>query len=184
MPSYKEKISNGKPVYIIFFLKNSVSNLIRNKEKSDHEVRIETLENKVNMFLESENKDDKRSGPAEIQTRNPRSLKGFFVEYRYIISLNYIMPLKNNSLNLLNCNPINTDFPSNSLKESNCKSSMLNEIWIEHKISFEKWFHYKNISESTKKSYFSALSRFFERKSVSKPIEFRDISLKDKKKES
>lgn len=77
---------------------------------------------------------------------------------------------------------MNNYSPSNSLKESSCKSFMLNEIWIEHKISFEKWLHYKNMTESTKKSYFSALSRFFESNIVSKPLEFRDILLKDKEK--
>jgi intergrase/recombinase len=90
------------------------------------------------------------------------------------------MPLISNNISLPNCNQMNTYSPSNSLKESGCKSFMLNEIWIEHKISFEKWLYYKNISESTKKSYFSALSRFFENITVSKPIEFRDIPLKDK----
>jgi hypothetical protein len=65
-------------VYTIVFLKNSVTNLIRNKEKSNPEARIEALEKKLNKHLESENKYNKRSGPAEIQTQDLRRLKDPF----------------------------------------------------------------------------------------------------------
>jgi hypothetical protein len=65
-------------VYTIVFLKNSVTNLIRNKEKSNPEARIEALEKKLNKHLESENKYNKRSGPAEIRTHDLRRLKDPF----------------------------------------------------------------------------------------------------------
>jgi hypothetical protein len=54
---------------------NAELEVTQQETKSDLELRIEALENKVNMFLESENKDDKRSGPAEIRTQDPRRVK-------------------------------------------------------------------------------------------------------------
>jgi intergrase/recombinase len=56
----------------------------------------------------------------------------------------------------------------------------LNDIWLECKSRFEEWLRHKKISEPTKRDYFNALLRFFENQKISKPIEFRDLSLKDK----
>ena len=43
--------------------------------KSNLEARIEALENKLYMLLESEKKEDKSSGPAEIRTQDLRRVK-------------------------------------------------------------------------------------------------------------
>ena len=39
----------------------------------------------------------------------------------------------------------------------------------------------EKISESTKRDYLNALTKFFENKLVYKPVEFRNILLKDKR---
>ena len=84
-------------------------------------------------------------------------------------------------MNSLKYNLINTHSPTTyPLQESKCKSSILNDIWLKHKNSFEDWLNYKNISKTTKRDYLNALIRFFEYRIISKPIEFRDIPLKDK----
>ena len=56
----------------------------------------------------------------------------------------------------------------------------LNNVWQECKLKFQEWLKHKDISEPTKRDYFNALLRFFENRIISKPIEFRDLSLKDK----
>jgi hypothetical protein len=43
--------------------------------KSDLELRVEALEKKFYTLLESEIKDEKGSGPAEIRTQDPRRVK-------------------------------------------------------------------------------------------------------------
>jgi hypothetical protein len=68
---------NGKPLYVIsldeeFDGKISVA---QPETKSDLEIRLEALEKKLNMYLESENKDNKESGPAAIRTQDPRRVK-------------------------------------------------------------------------------------------------------------
>jgi intergrase/recombinase len=67
-------------------------------------------------------------------------------------------------------------------KDNNNKKlvSKLNDAWQECKLKFQEWLKHKDISEPTKRDYFNALMRFFENQNISKPIEFRDISLKDK----
>ena len=60
------------------------------------------------------------------------------------------------------------------------KIQKLNDVWLECKSRFEEWLRHKKISEHTKREYLSALLRFFENRTISKPIEFRDISLRDK----
>ncbi len=115
------------------------------------------------------------NGPAEIRTQDPRRVKAVFDKY------DIIKPLIYDQLSQLNCNPINThSSTTDSLQESKSKSCMLNDIWVKHKNSFEDWLRYKNISKITKRDYFNALLRFFENRIISKPIEFRDIQLKDK----
>jgi intergrase/recombinase len=59
-----------------------------------------------------------------------------------------------------------------------CK--LLNDVWLECKSKFQEWLKHKNISEPTKREYLSALLRFFENWTISRPIEFRDLTLKDK----
>ncbi len=68
---------NGKPVYVISLDEefNGELNVTQPETKSDIEARIEALEKKVNTFLESENKDNKESGPAEIRTQDLRRVK-------------------------------------------------------------------------------------------------------------
>jgi intergrase/recombinase len=66
-------------------------------------------------------------------------------------------------------------------QENICKKTQkLNDVWLECKSKFEEWLLHKKISEPTKREYLSALLRFFENRKISKPIEFRDIELKDK----
>jgi intergrase/recombinase len=79
--------------------------------------------------------------------------------------------------NLTEIEPLRSNY---SQKKSLKNILKLNDVWFECKSNFEEWLHHKKISEPTKKEYFSALSRFFGSKIVNKPIEFRDISLKDK----
>ncbi len=68
---------NGKPVYVIALEEelNCELKVTQPESKSDLESRLEALENKVNTFLESENKEDKGNGPAEIRTQDPRRVK-------------------------------------------------------------------------------------------------------------
>lgn len=68
------------------------------------------------------------------------------------------------------------DLPENR----SCNSFTLNDIWVKHRGLFEEWLKIKNVSERTKQNYFSALLRFFESQTVTRPIEFRNILLKDK----
>ncbi len=56
----------------------------------------------------------------------------------------------------------------------------LNNIWTEHKDKFKEWLLHKRISENTKRDYLSALAKFFKNTLVYKPVEFRNILLKDK----
>jgi hypothetical protein len=68
---------NGKSVYVISLDEefNAELEVTQPETKSDLEARIEALENKVNAFLESENKENKENGPAEIRTQDPRRVK-------------------------------------------------------------------------------------------------------------
>lgn len=68
---------NGKPVYVISLEEDLDCELkvIQPEAKYNLEARIETLEKKLNKHLESENKDNKESGPAEIRTQDPRRVK-------------------------------------------------------------------------------------------------------------
>ena len=85
------------------------------------------------------------------------------------------------SINPLNSPIIPTCSQKLDLPENrSCKGFTLNDVWIEHKGLFEEWLKNKNISKRTKQNYFSALIRFFESQTVARPIEFRNISLKDK----
>jgi hypothetical protein len=43
--------------------------------KFDLELRVEALEKQLYNHLKSENKDEKRSGPAAIRTQDPRRVK-------------------------------------------------------------------------------------------------------------
>jgi intergrase/recombinase len=84
---------------------------------------------------------------------------------------------ENYDKNLENCSC------DNSLQKDNYhKSLKLNDVWFECKSYFEECLCSKKISETTKRDYFNALLRFFENRIISKPIEFRDVSLKDKEK--
>jgi intergrase/recombinase len=56
----------------------------------------------------------------------------------------------------------------------------LNDAWLQCKSGFEEWLRHKKISEPTKRDYLNALLRFFENRTINKPIEIRDILLKDK----
>jgi hypothetical protein len=49
--------------------------VVQPKIKSDLEVRVEQLEKKLNMLLESQNKEEIVSGPAEIRTQDLRRVK-------------------------------------------------------------------------------------------------------------
>ena len=68
---------NGKPVYVISLDEefNAELKVTQPEMKSDIELRLEALENKVNRFLELENKANKGNGPAEIRTQDPRRVK-------------------------------------------------------------------------------------------------------------
>ena len=68
---------NGKPVYVIALEEDLDCELkvTQPETKSNLEIRLEALEKKLNSHLESENKDNKRSGPAEIRTQDPRRVK-------------------------------------------------------------------------------------------------------------
>jgi intergrase/recombinase len=69
----------------------------------------------------------------------------------------------------------------NYSQENICEKNLkLNDIWLQCKSRFEEWLRHKKISEPTKRDYLNALLRFFESRTISKPIEFRDLSLKDK----
>ena len=46
--------------------------------KSDLEARVEALEKKLNKHLESENKNNNESGPADIRTQDLRRVKILF----------------------------------------------------------------------------------------------------------
>jgi intergrase/recombinase len=84
----------------------------------------------------------------------------------------------------LNVNPLKYKIPfsnENTTQENICEKSLtLNSVWLQCKTHFEEWLRHKKISEPTKRDYFNALLRFFENRTICKPIEFRDISLKDK----
>ncbi len=68
---------NGKPLYVISLDEqfNAELKVTQPEVKSDLESRIETLEKKLNKHLESENKENKENGPAEIRTQDPRRVK-------------------------------------------------------------------------------------------------------------
>jgi hypothetical protein len=68
---------NGKPVYVISLDEefNGELGVTQPESKPDLELRLEALENKLYMHLESENKGKKKSGPAEIRTQDPRRVK-------------------------------------------------------------------------------------------------------------
>jgi intergrase/recombinase len=60
------------------------------------------------------------------------------------------------------------------------KRLKLNDVWLQCKARFEEWLRHKKITDITKRDYLNALLKFFENRIISKPIDFRDISLKDK----
>ena len=67
----------GKPVYVIS-LDEEFDGEIKVTQpdvKSDLELRVERLEKKLYKYLELENKNEKRSGPAEIRTQDLRHVK-------------------------------------------------------------------------------------------------------------
>ena len=68
---------NGKPVYVISLDEelNCELKVTQPETKSDLELRVEVLENQLNKYLELENKEEKRSGPAEIRTQDLRRVK-------------------------------------------------------------------------------------------------------------
>ena len=68
---------NDKPVYVISLDEefNGEIKVTQPEAKSDLEARIEALEKKFYTHLESENKEETESGPAEIRTQDPRRVK-------------------------------------------------------------------------------------------------------------
>jgi hypothetical protein len=68
---------NGKPLYIISLEKefNGELKVVQPEVKNDLEARVEQLENQLNKYLELENKEERRSGPAEIRTQDLRRVK-------------------------------------------------------------------------------------------------------------
>jgi hypothetical protein len=68
---------NGKPVYVISLEEefNGELEVVQPEAKSNLEARIEALEKKLSTLIESKNKDEKGSGPAEIRTQDPRRVK-------------------------------------------------------------------------------------------------------------
>jgi hypothetical protein len=64
-------------LYVISFDEEFTGEIkvVQPEVKSDLEARVEALEKKLNKHLESENKDTKESGPAEIRTQDPRRVK-------------------------------------------------------------------------------------------------------------
>ena len=68
---------NGKPLYVIALEEelNCELKVTQPIVKSDLEARIEALEKKFYTHLESENKEETESGPAEIRTQDPRRVK-------------------------------------------------------------------------------------------------------------
>jgi hypothetical protein len=68
---------NGKPVYVISLDEdlNCELKVAQQETKSDLEARVEQLEKKLYNHLEFENKEEKRSGPAEIRTQDLRHVK-------------------------------------------------------------------------------------------------------------
>ena len=68
---------NGKPIYVISLDEelNCELNVAQPETKSDLELRVEVLENQLYNHLELENKEEKRSGPAEIRTQDLRRVK-------------------------------------------------------------------------------------------------------------
>ena len=68
---------NGKPVYVISLdeeFKGEIG-VTQSGIKSDLELRLEALEKRLNKHLELENKEENRSGPAEIRTQDLRRVK-------------------------------------------------------------------------------------------------------------
>jgi hypothetical protein len=63
---------NGKPVYVISLDEelNCELKVIQPEAKSDLEARIEALEKEVYKTSKSEHKENKESGPADIQTQD------------------------------------------------------------------------------------------------------------------
>jgi hypothetical protein len=68
---------NGKPVYIVSLDEefNGELKVVQPDTKSDLELRVEQLEKQLNKHLELENKEEKKSGPAEIRTQDLRRVK-------------------------------------------------------------------------------------------------------------
>jgi hypothetical protein len=68
---------NGKPVYVISLEEefNGELEVTQPETKSGLEARIEALENEVFNASKSKNKEEKRSGPAEIRTQDLRRVK-------------------------------------------------------------------------------------------------------------
>ncbi len=60
------------------------------------------------------------------------------------------------------------------------RSTLLNNAWVHHHDSFNKWLQTRNISEPTKRNYYRTLTRFFEKTTVQKPQDFRTLKLNDK----
>jgi intergrase/recombinase len=57
---------------------------------------------------------------------------------------------------------------------------MLNEMWSLHSELFRNWLYAKEVSKTTKRDYYNALTRFFDNESIQRPQEFRNLTLKDK----
>ena len=68
---------NGKPVYVISLDEefNYELKVTQPCVKSDLELRVETLEKQLYKLLESKNKEENKSGPAEIRTQDLRRVK-------------------------------------------------------------------------------------------------------------
>ena len=69
--------SNGKPVYVISFDEeiNGELKVVQPEVRTNLESRVEQLEKQLYALLESKNKGENRSGPAEIRTQDPRRVK-------------------------------------------------------------------------------------------------------------
>jgi intergrase/recombinase len=53
-------------------------------------------------------------------------------------------------------------------------------VWTQHSDSFKDWLSAKDVSETTKRDYYNALTKLFDNESVQKPQEFRKLELSDK----
>jgi len=124
------------------------------------EARVESFEKQLHLLQKSvSEKLEFRGRPAEIRTQDPRHVKA---SYDIDIWRNFTDYQEQETLQLIEAK----------------EPQLFSDFWVQHSQSFNDWLSAKDISESTKRDYFNALTKFFVSTSIQKPHEFRGLRLK------